>query len=406
MTFANGGMDQSVAANLGAATQWGIRIPVKLFATPTRVRLKIRNYGMTNVSSVDLTGKGIIYGPHAVDGSGNSTGNFAGGTATTLVSGDFTIPGNGSYYYSPWFNLNANTDYLIGIGYTMASTAMKTTIGQCFIWNTSAAALNPATTGGTVPVGIPLDFQLEYELPVASSASAWLFIGDSIQEGVQGTQGTAASSIVPMPIHQSPPNKWAAANNVLVQNLSMAGITASLFANPAYPEFWTRQNIVAANLDGAIISLGSNDVFPAGRTLAQFQADLTAIVSKVRSLIGYDKPIYVGNIIPRNQNNANNNVRISVNNWLATRPLGITNVIDFDAVMRQGESTTTLNPVLTCDTIHPSFAGVDVLANRMTATVSTAAAVAPENPHTVLTQAQYDALAGGRDPGRVYVIVG
>ncbi|CAM4133546.1 SGNH hydrolase-type esterase domain-containing protein [Nocardia ninae] len=407
MTFGNGGMDQTVAGNLSAATQWGIRIPVRLPVTPTRARLRLRNYGMTNVASVNLTGKGIIMGTHTLDGSGNGTGNFAGATATTIVAGDFTIPGDGSYYTSPWFNMAGNTDLLFAIGYMMASTAMKTTIGQCFIWNTSAAALNPATTGGTVPAGIPLDFLIEYEVPVASNASAWLFIGDSIEEVVTGPQGTSASSIVPIPIHQCQPQRWAAANNTLVQNLSMAGVTAAVFADPAsFPEFWSRQNIVAANLDGAIISVGSNDVFPGGRTLAQYQADIQKIVTKVKQLIGYDKPIYFGNIIPRNDSSAKNTVRLQANAWLATLPFGAKGCIDFDVVMRQGSSTTTLDPVKTVDNIHPSYAGVDAMVSKLAMSIATAVAAPPASPWVVMTQAQYDALNGARDPNQLYVIVG
>ncbi|MFB8281878.1 hypothetical protein [Nocardia colli] len=406
MTFSNGGMDQTVAANLAAATQWGIRIPVRLPVTPTRARLKLRNYGMTNVAGANLTGKGIILGTHTLDGSGNSTGNFAGGTATTIVSGDFLIPGDGSYYTSPWFTIAGNADLLFGIGYTMASTAMKTTIGQCFIWNTSAAALTPATTGGTVPAGIPLDFQIEYEVPVASNASAWLFIGDSIEEVVTGPQGTSASSIVPIPIHQCQPQRWAAANNTLVQNLSMAGVTAAVFADPTFPEFWTRQNIVAANLDGAIISIGSNDLFPGGRTLAQYKADVQTIVTKVKQLIGYDKALYFGNIIPRNDSSAKNTIRLQANAWLATLPFGAKGCIDFDVVMRQGSSTTTLDPVKTTDNIHPSYAGVDAMVSKLSATVATAVAAPPASPWVVMTQAQYDALVGARDQNQLYVIVG
>ncbi|WP_280430049.1 hypothetical protein [Nocardia brasiliensis] len=407
MSFGNGGMDQTVAANLAAATQWGIRIPVRLPVTPTRARLKLRNYGMTNAAGTPLTGKGIAMGTHILDGVGNSTGNFASGAATTMVSGDFTIPGDGSYYTSPWFTMAGNTDLLFAIGYTMASTSMKTTIGQCFIWNTAAAALNPATTGGTVPAGIPLDFQIEYELPVAANASAWLFIGDSIQEVVTGPQGTSSSAVVPVPIHQCQSQRWAAANNTLVQNLSMAGITAAVFADPVtYPEFWTRQNILAANLDGAIISIGSNDVFPGGRTLAQFQSDIQKIVTKVKQLIGYDKPVYFGNIIPRNDNSAKNTVRLQANSWLATLPFGARGCIDFDVVMRQGSSATTLDPAKTVDNIHPSYAGVDAMVSKLAATVATAVAAPPASPWVVMTQAQYDALSGARDQNQLYVIVG
>src|SRR5690606_32233801 len=87
MTYTNGGMGQTVAADLAAATSHSIRIPVKLFAPTLRWRLKLRNYNMLNTSRNPLTCKGVVFGTHS------SAGNFTGSTAQTLVSGDFTIPG-------------------------------------------------------------------------------------------------------------------------------------------------------------------------------------------------------------------------------------------------------------------------------------------------------------------------
>ncbi len=405
MTFANGGMGQTVAADLAAATEHGIRIPVKLFAPTLRWRLKLRNYNMIAAAYNPLTCKGIIRGVHS------SGGNFAGGAASTIVPGDVTIPGNGNYYYSPWITdpalqFDKGVEYLIGIGFTLASQAMKTTIGQCWRWTTAAAALNPATTGGTVPAGIPLDFQIEYEVATDTHDSAWLVIADSILEGVTGPQGTAVSNVVPQPIHTCPPQRWAEANNILVQNIAMAGITAAVFGQPAtYPEFWTRQDMVQSQLDGILISLGSNDA-SSSRTLAQFQADMTAIVQKVRALAGYEAPLYLGTVMPRNAlTTAQNNLRIAYNDWIKTLPLGAAGFVDFDQVMRSGgTSTTALQPAYTNDNIHPSYEGQAVLAQKM-ASIPTIVTRRKRDSYERMTQAEYDALTL-RDPNKLYLIKG
>lgn len=405
MTYGNGGMGQTVAADLAAATQHGIRIPVKLFAPTLRWRLKLRNYNMTNAARNPLTCKGVILGTHASDG------NFTGSTAQTLVPGDFTIPGNGNFWYSPWITdpalqLQEGVEYLIGLGYTLTSQAMHTTIGQCWRWTTAAAALDPATTGGTVPVGIPLDFQIEYEVATDTHDSAWLVLADSIQEGVTGPPGTSTSNVVPQPIHTAPPQRWAQAQNILVQNISMAGMTASVYAQTtSFPEFWSRQDMVQSHIDGILISLGSNDA-SSSRTLAQFQADMTTIVQKVRSIVGYEAPLYLGTVMPRNAlTTAQNNLRIAYNDWIKTLPLGAAGFVDFDQVMKSGgTSTTALQPAYTNDNIHPSYEGQQVLADKM-ASIPTIVTRRERDEFERMTQAQYDALAV-RDPNKLYLIRG
>lgn len=375
MVYTNGGMGQTVAADLSAATQHGIRIPVKLFAPTKRWRIKMRNYDMIGTAKTALTGKGVVLGRHGTNG------NFQGSAASTVVSGDFTIPGNGTFYASPWvtdpaLQFEKGTEYLLGIGYTMAAfTSMQTTIGKCWRWSTAANAITPTATGGSIPSGIPLDFQIEYEVSSTTHDSAWLIVGDSIFEGVQGPQGTSSSSVSPTEIHKSPPQLWAEAQGLLVNNLSMAGISATVFANPTFTEFWTRQDLNAGLLDGAIITVGSNDAY-GNRTLEQYQADIATIVSKVRTIVGENGPIYLCTIIPRNAlSSAQNSMRTAANAWIRTNPLGVDGHVDLDAVMRNPSSPNTLQATLTCDQIHPSYAGSSTLAAKLAADVPLLASV-------------------------------
>ncbi|MGN0123758.1 MAG: SGNH/GDSL hydrolase family protein [Rhodococcus sp. (in: high G+C Gram-positive bacteria)] len=374
MSFANGGMGQTVASDLSTASQHGIRIPVKLFAPTKRWRIRMRNYDMTGASKSALTGKGIVFGRHGTNG------NFQGSTASTIVSGDFSIPGTGGFYASPWvtdpaLQFEAGVEYLIGTGYTMSFTSMQTTIGKCWRWSSATSAISPSSTGGSIPAGIPLDFVIEYEVSASTHDSAWLVVGDSIFEGVQGPQGTSSSSITPTEIHKSPAQLWAESRGLLVDNLSMAGMSAAVFATSSFTEFWSRQDLPSGLLSGALVTLGSNDAF-GNRTLEEYQADMATIVAKIRTIIGENAPIYLATIIPRNAlTSAQNSMRTSANAWIRTNPLGVDGHVDLDAVMRNSSSPNTLQATLTCDQIHPSYAGVSAIAAKLATDIPLLASV-------------------------------
>lgn len=371
ISYCNGGMDQTVAPNITVNTQVGFRTSIKLAVPTRRWRVKARNFGMTGAAKAALTGKGIRIGEatRVTTGSGTTsrTGGFVGNTATSIVSGDFPIPGNGSWFTTPWSTipLEAGKEYLLAIGYTVgSSTSVQTTIGECFLWTSATSALDPTVnSGASIPAGIPLDVVLEYEC--VSTRSGWLFIGDSIAEGVMGTPGTSSSSIVPQPIWRSYPQLWAARNDALVLNISMAGIMTPQFNT--YPEFFSRLDLAGAQLDGAVIATGSND-FNQGRTLVQFQSDIAALMAKIRTTIG-DKPIYLCTTIPRS--NTGYAERVSANRWMATLPYGAAGVVDMDGTLRTWNgSSYVLEDDYTCDTIHPSFLGSERMAAALASVVA------------------------------------
>ncbi|WP_238846976.1 SGNH/GDSL hydrolase family protein [Nocardia arthritidis] len=364
--YCNGGMDQTVAPNITVSTQAGFRTSVKLPVSSTRWRVKMRNYGMTGASKTALTGKGIKIGEAARVTAGSATtsrtGAFVGKTATTIVGTNFPIPGDGTWYTTPWITDTANQlvagkEYLLAIGYTVpSSTSIQTTIGECFYWANATSALDPTVvTGSSVAAGIPLDMVIEYECN--TSRNAWLFIGDSIAEGVMGSRGTSGSSIVPQPIWRCYPQQWAARNNALVCNMSMAGMTTGQYLQ--FREFFSRMDLASAKLDGAIIATGSND-FNSDRSLADYQADISRLVAQIRTVIGNDKPIYYCTTIPRSA--TGNAARIAANEWLASLPYGAAGCVDMDYGMRTAVDDTNIAADLTCDTIHPSFKGSEVMA--------------------------------------------
>ncbi|MGY1896214.1 GDSL-type esterase/lipase family protein [Nocardia gipuzkoensis] len=378
ISYCNGGMDGSVPATTTTVnTQAGFRTAIKIPVNSTRWRIRCRNYGMTGTAKTGFTGKGIKLGEAAqvTTGAGTTsrTGGFVGNTAITIVSGDFSIPGDGSWYTSPWVTaagsqFTAGKEYLLAIGYqTAASLAVQNTLGECFYVSNHATALDPtAAVGGfTINSGIPLDFIVEYEC--VTSRSAWLYIGDSISEGVMGNRGNTNSFIVPQPIWKAYPHQWAARNNALVCNMSLAGMQTAQYLPATYPQFFSRMDLASAQLDGAIIAVGSND-FQNGRTLAQYQADIASLVAQVRTAIGASKPIFYCATIPRSSTGYT--VRIAANEWLASLPYGAAGFVDFDLLMRTGVDATALPTDLTCDTIHPSFKGSEVLASGLAGVVA------------------------------------
>ncbi|GAA1585573.1 hypothetical protein GCM10009764_05810 [Nocardia ninae] len=376
--YCNGGMDQTVATTpITVNTQAGFRTSVRLPVSSTRWRVRARNYGMTGSARPVLTGKGIRLGEAAriTTGSGTTsrTGGFVGNAAFNIVATDFPIPGDGGFYASPWVTdpaqqLQAGLEYLLAIAYTVASsTNIGLTIGECFYWTSVASALDPTVTAGsTIPAGIPLDLIIEYE--TVTTRSAWLYIGDSIAEGVMGSRGTTNSTIVPQPIWRNYPNQWAARNSALAVNMSMAGMMTSQYLPTNFPQFFSRMDLAAAQLDGAIVATGSNDFTSGGRTLAQYQADIAALMAQIRATIG-EKPIYLGATIPRSS--TGNSTRIAANEWLASLPYGAAGFVDFDAAMRTQVDAAALPADLTCDTIHPSFKGVELMASTLARSIPT-----------------------------------
>src|SRR5690606_8562879 len=96
--------------------------------TTRRWRFTARNFDVSNPAGGAeqvLTGTGLVYGVSDRSGSdGARSYNFAGGAATTLLGSNFTIPGDGSRYCSPWFTntLEAGTEYIFGIAFTRPSS--------------------------------------------------------------------------------------------------------------------------------------------------------------------------------------------------------------------------------------------------------------------------------------------
>ncbi|MFE5290225.1 SGNH/GDSL hydrolase family protein [Nocardia sp. NPDC056611] len=352
---------------------------VKLPVASTRWRIKIRNYDVfAATAKTALTGKKIIHGDHARSTSTATpeTGNFVGNTATTIVSSDFTIPGDGSWYTSAWVTasgdqFDAGTEHIIGIGWTAASSVThQLGSGRCWYWSNATSGVDPTIAGSAATTAqqyVPLDIVIEYES--VSRRPAWLAIGDSIMEGVTGDKATAPAA-APL-FKASYLRQWESISPLLIQNHALATTSAQQWASSSFG-CWTRLDTSQSTWAGAIVGLGSNDINN-NRTLAQIQADILSVIANAQTIIGAGKPIYVANVMPRNWQGVSaslETIRGNVNNWLGTLPGGIAGVIDTDMPMRT-TATYAVDAALVCnDNIHPSTQGVGILARAVKAHVA------------------------------------
>ncbi|MCM6778013.1 SGNH/GDSL hydrolase family protein [Nocardia sp. CDC159] len=372
LPYSNGGLGGTVATTLAAGTAGSYRFVVKLPVTTTQWRIKLRNQEYTAGTKTAATLKKLIVGKHAraTTGTAGETGNFLGNTATTIVSTDQTIPGNGTWYTSPWVTaagdqFTADTEHLIGIGYTFAaSTSLQTSCGRSWFWTNSTSGTDPtiAGSGGTQQY-VPFDWVIEYQCTTRRKVA--LVIGDSISEGITGTNSALQSTS----LWHNPFWLWAARSDRLIVNLSLAGVGLVHYAtSPATNYLWTRQDINsgAYTIDEIIISAGSND-FNTSRTLAQMQADVLTIVSYLTTTLGLTAPIYMATLLARGT--TGDAVRLTYHDWLAEVPtFAQAEVIDFDGATR-GTSTTAIWPQYESDSIHPSRLGTMRMATELHATL-------------------------------------
>lgn len=367
LTHTNGGLGGSVATTLASATAGSYRFIVNLPFAVSRWRLHLRNWEYAQTSKTAATLTSLIAGFHAplTTGTGLDTGDFQGSSATTIVSTNQTIPGtSGSWYTAPWVNtVGATPDgvnqLLLGIGYTFgASTALQTGAGLAWHWTNSTSAVNPATAAsGSTQRYVPFDYKVEYE--VSTRRKVVLVIGDSISEGIQGSN----SALAPTPIWRNAFEMWAARTNRIIINLSLAGIALTHYATtPSTNYIWTRRDLTAHPIDEIIISAGSND-FNIGRSLAQMQADVLTILNHLRTTLGLTNvPVYIASLLARGA--TGDAVRLTYHEWISQLPHKISGVIDFAGVTR-GTSAQALWAEYESDSIHPSWYGNQAMAGEL-----------------------------------------
>jgi hypothetical protein len=360
--YSNGGIGgQNTSYVTGASTQITLtnastRNPIRLPCTTSQWRLKLRNYdSLLSTTKTALTLDGVAMGTMAAPATGASaqTGSFDSGGAVTIVNTSATIPGDGSFYISPWVTAPGNQfqqgkDHIVSVGFHAGSSlTVQTGIGQCWFWGDNASASNASIAGSaaTNPASwIPLDWVIEYQ--VTSRQRAFLVVGDSISEGTTGPAyaiSGSATNAAPTALWRGQWDRWAARRGYIVQKLCLYASPASTWANPSYTG-WSRQTTVGP-YDGAVLALGANDI-KGGRTFTQLQADYTSCITNLRNIVGNSVPLY----------------------GLTVMAESMTGTIDVESEMRDS-ATNALDAALTCDSIHPSYQGQVRLADVFAASI-------------------------------------
>jgi hypothetical protein len=404
LSYSNGGQNSSLSSYLSVTrtvtgTSFSIRVPIRLPANTTSYTIKLRNYNTFSAAAgaTALTLDGIVMGAMAAPSVGTTgqTGNFSGSTATTLVSTSATIPADGTFYTSPSITASGaqftdGGDYILGIAFhAAASTTLLAGIGQCWYWNNNTSAINPATAASTATSAaqyIPLDVIVEYQ--VSNRKRAFLVVGDSIPEGTTGQAygitalanagGTGTSSITATPLHRGYVEQWARKRgDMMVQRHCLFASTAQTWANASYTG-WTRQSTGSAAFDGAILTLGINDL-AGGTTFANLQTYYASCLTNIRSIIGTSAPIYATNITPETFTATQGSTttpeyyRRQFNDWLAQLPYGLAGVVDLESAMRPLAASSSgvngLDYFLMSDGVHPSYQGVTKLTDALMAAI-------------------------------------
>ena len=379
--YSNGGIGgQNTSYATGASTQITLtnasfRLPFRM-PTTLQWRLKLRNYdSLASATKTALTLDGIAMGTMTAQATGAvaQTGTFA--SATTIATGGATIPGDGTFYATPWITTPATQfqqgqDQMISVGFHAPSAlAMQTGIGQCWYWSDSASALNSSIAGSAATNAaswIPLDWVLEYQ--VSNRRRAFLIVGDSISEGTTGPAyalSGSATAAAATALWRGQWDRWGARRGIMVQKLCLYASPASTWANANYTG-WTRQTTTGP-YDGAVLALGANDI-KGGQTFAQLQASYISCLTNLRNIVGPGVPLYGVNVMAESMTGTAETYRLQFNNWLSSIPAPLTDVIDVESEMRS-TATNVLDTQLTCDTVHPSYEGQAKLADIFLAAI-------------------------------------
>lgn len=351
--YCNGGQGDVTTTT---KTETGLRLPIRLFDSTVDFKVRIRNFDSKNNSATaqaNLTGKGIILGRHAVSSLGAETGNITTGTAKTLVSGDFAIPGDGSWYETPWITdtdkqLTKGADYVLGLGFVAAtSTLFVRGTGMVFETPTAAEGVNPTVAAGSNSAsGVPLDIQIVYR--TRTRRNVVLFVGDSMTANFGDM----------VPWYLTWPHLWAARNNALAINLAQSGTTTYDWSLGA-AQRWTRTDIAGCAPDAVFVGLGSNDAANQA-SLGTVQGYMRDTIANARALAP-NKPLYLHTVPPRGwaTSDAKETNRLALNDWLRTAPLGVTGIVDMDLALRDPAATNTIPAFMTTDNTHMKRAGMN-----------------------------------------------
>ncbi|MFF5793968.1 SGNH/GDSL hydrolase family protein [Paeniglutamicibacter sp. NPDC012692] len=342
----------SSTETISAAT---LRYPLK-FAVPIgRWRLHVQNIndrsGTVYPGAVSFTGAWTGAGSH-------SNGTFTG--SPQKVMNAFTTPADGSEYVGPWITseLTAGQAQLLSLGFTNTAAQPNTqSTAGCFRNTTpgDAGVTAPTLTRSTTA---PFSVWIEAEVPRATPVIAEL--------GSSGAAGVGAT----LPMLDSPLSIHCRSVAALPVHYAQPGTTLSVWNDPAHHKWgkWAKYD----RADALILSLGSNDLYTAGASLPDIQANAVIVAGIAAQVIS--RNIYAVTIHPRNT--GDETLRRLYNTWLRTMPLGIHDLFDQSAAVSDDDET--IRTDFNADGTHTNTAGSTAKAAAITRPV-----VSPPQKYTI-----------------------
>lgn len=320
-----------------------IRFPIRYGARITRWRLHFRNHNYA--SGVTLSSVGSITGVWF--GQGES-GAFYG--PPTQIASRLTV--RGADTATQWIDipLNADTEYVLSIGWKSSAAPKVQTAGGGWIAASSSRAAAQSANGFKAAHFIPYDWWIEAE--TASTTPTIAGYGDSI------TVGTGTDQI----ISTSWLSQYARQVRALPIHWAFPGSGMSLWLKSTSGRMWTRWNEFD-RADAVIHFMGQNDLASATEAAVMKQRFDSVIPLISEHISPY---IFAATITPHvGKTEAQNSVRRQHANYLRSLPRGIHDVFEFGAAVSFDDVA--LKPEfrggpLGTDELHPSTAGGATMA--------------------------------------------
>lgn len=350
------------------AADWTLRFPLMLPVKAIRWRLKIANvhYDGT-VRTMPGTLVGVAYGTAATASSRASSSFTTTPTNLPALAG-LTVPVDGTELITPWVTDNGtifdkHTLKMLSLGITTTNSGTGATQSQTYYgyqdWGASGSTRYAATAlGGSVGNGSMFDIRFEYEF--VGTNPVGLYVGDSITEGYN-------PDVKPTLVHECFAGAYGLRNDMPWVNAGYFGLSASQGFGTATSRIYTRFDLTTTVPDFAVIDIGSNDV-AGSQSAATIQTSLTNAIAAVRTL-GVPR-IYLATITPRAFAATPEAVRVAVNTWIASIPLGVEGCLDFDKIMRTpGTPASSETDGISSDGVHPNRVGQQRMASMINISV-------------------------------------
>jgi lysophospholipase L1-like esterase len=303
-----GGSSASLTAGNELQSRWKTALPV----TPTRFRLRVRNYSRANLAAggaITLTFASIGTPAYPTAAGDNRWLGLLTAAATQIASA-VALDGTATDQFTPWITntgqIAAHQAFVICAGFINSGGSSATIYkdfegGWVFIGagsstqaNVLAAALPPGGSANSPYIDVRLEYEYVTSLDGAGNPKVptVLGVGDSIMQGLTGD--TSIGSSVQLGHDETWLGQAGLARKFTVVNLGIAQKKASDFVTN-WTAYLAVADLTTTVPEAAVIALGVNDL-SGGASVATLEANLVTIIGNLKTL-GI-KRIYLATMIP------------------------------------------------------------------------------------------------------------